>query len=144
MARLESYAGGATGLGGTVALRQTMDSKGGLLGEPGTTLDRATRPSVVYGVGSGLLSAALWWLDEKGTDTTPGGIDNAFWATHSLTALPSGAVSALLPVSAQSGDGSTQTVTRKSSMSRRDQQPAGGSAPRDAGGNSNSDYNPAE
>lgn len=146
MARLESYAGGVTGVGGTVALRQTMDKKGGLLGDPGSLLDRLTRPSVIYGVGTGALAGGLYWMDEnRRADTTPFGIDNTFWGTHALTGVTSGTVSALLPatVSPDGTNGGTQTVTRDRTMTRKDQKPAGGSEPEDAGGSGNPDFEPA-
>lgn len=143
MPKLEPIAGGAAGVGGTVALRELRDQDGGLLGQTGTVLDRATRPSVVYGAGTGALAAALWYLDnERIMETTPFGVDRSFWATHALTALPSGVASFLFPTSSADGDKDGETKTRTSSrvMRSTETKPAGGSAPKDAGGSGNGEY----
>lgn len=137
MAKLEPVAGGATGVGGTVLLRELKDQDGGVLGQSGTVLDRATRPSVLYALGTGLATGALWYADrERIMDTTPFGVDRSFWGTHAATAIPAGLASFLFPAS--TGTGGTQTQTKTSSRRRTNTNPAGGSQPADAGGSDSS------
>lgn len=110
-------AGGAVGIGLPVTLRETVDVRNGqavsLLGEPGSLLARLTSPSVSWGLGAGALTGALWWADVGG-DTL-----KDFYMAHTVTAIPSGAVSALMPKEASGGGGSGQTrsLTRQSTTS---------------------------
>lgn len=104
--------GGITGVGGTVALREFADVQmGPLLGTAGTTLGRISTPSVAYGLGTGLLALGGWWTLGRGSSKD-------FLLAHGITALPSGAVSALLPKSgttttaAAAGRSRTRTRTR--------------------------------
>lgn len=144
MATLEPVAGGTVGVGATVALRETVDERGGMLGKPGSLLDRLTRPSVLAGVGGGVITGALWYLDnERIYNTTPFGVDRSFWGTHALTAISSGAASALYPKPASSGSGGTQTKTQTRTLSPTNTEPAGGSQPADAGGSGDSRYDEA-
>lgn len=134
MPNLEPIAGGATGVGGTVLVRETQDQKGGLYGSAGSLTERMTRPSVLYGVGTGSIAGLLYYLDsERIMDTTPLGIDNSFWGTHALTAIPAGLVSAFFPVSGGSSNGTTQT---RSATRRVDTKS-------DAGGAEGADFEPA-
>lgn len=86
--------GGVTGVGGTVALREFVDVRNGqvttLFGDPGTTLGRLGRPSVVYGLGSGLAALGGWWLAGRS------GLSDFLFA-HGVTGIPSGAGSAVWP-----------------------------------------------
>jgi hypothetical protein len=81
----QRVAGGAFGAGGTLGARQILD-------EPGQ--NRYTQPSVLFGLGTGVLAGALWYTDVE----TPVVTDD-FWASHAMTALPSGALSLLFPKS---------------------------------------------
>jgi len=148
MATLESIGGGITGTGGTVALRETLDKNGGLLGQAGSIEERVTRPSVLYGAGTGLVAAGLWYLDDtRRMNTTPFGIDNMFWATHALSGIASGVASAIFPADTQTGggggNGSTQTRARRPGTPQARLEPAGGSEPEDAGGSGDGRYDPA-
>lgn len=112
MARLEAATGGTLGIGGTVAVREIYDHNGGLYGAAGSIMDRLTRPSVVFGVGSGLVASGLWYLDDQNImDTTPFGVSNDLWGVYGLTATASGAGSALVPASTSSSSASTSTAT---------------------------------
>jgi hypothetical protein len=144
MVNLEPIVGGSVGVGTTVALREMLDEEGGLVGNPGTVLDRLTRPSVLAGLGGGILTGALWYLDNEGImETTPFGVDNMFWATHSVTATSSGAASALFPKAAITPNDDTKTSASKRTVTPTDSTPAGGSEPEDAGGSGGSQYGEA-
>lgn len=128
--------GGVVGVGAPVALREFADVRNGqevsLIEGRGEMLARLTRPSVAWGLGVGGLSGLLWaagvgprWLHE-------------FYATHALTSIPIGAVSAAMPVTAGGGGGGgggtqgTQgTISRStpSSSSNGEFAPAGGTSP---------------
>lgn len=150
MAMLQPAAGGVLGVGGTVALREMFDQDGGLMGDQGTLLDRVTRPSVIYGVGSGAVAGALWYLDDsRMMNTTLGPIDNSLYATYSLTGVSSGAASALFPVDASGSpsnggnEGNEQSFTMTRSNGAEDLADAEGSPP-DAGGQSSGEFAPAQ
>lgn len=92
--RVQQFAGGGAGLGGTLAIRQYMD-------EPGQ--GRLMQPSVLYGLGTGVLASAMWWAD---IDVPL--IADEFWASHAMTALPSGMFMAAFPK--KSGTTTTEQV----------------------------------
>lgn len=106
-----------TGVGGTVSLREFVDvSQGPLVGSPGTTVGRVTVPSAAYGIGTGLLALGGWWVMGRGSLKD-------FLLAHGITAVPSGAVSALLPKSgttttAGAGTGG-RTRTRRGASARQ-------------------------
>lgn len=83
MATIMRYAGGAFGLGGSIALRQRFDSPG---------QGRLRQPSVLFGLGTGAVASAIYLT---GFDTPVVGSD--FWASHALTSLPAGAFFAAFP-----------------------------------------------
>jgi len=87
MARLQQFAGGAFGAGGTIALRETLD-------EPGQ--DTFKQPSTIFGVGTGLAAAGLWLGHEFGIVETPV-LDQDFWGAHAITATPTGLLFSRLP-----------------------------------------------
>lgn len=94
MARLEQFAGGAAGAGGTIAMRQFVD-------EPGTS--RLRQPSALYGLGTGALAGALWY-----TDFDVPFLGDDFWASHAISALPTGMLMAAFP--RQAGQTTTESV----------------------------------
>lgn len=98
MARLQQFAGGAFGAGGTIATREVF-------GEAGTS--RFRQPSVLFGLGTGAAAAALWWTNKTGRFETPV-LDESFWGSHAATALPAGALYAALP--AKPGATTTEQV----------------------------------
>lgn len=91
---VQRAAGGGAGLGGTLAARQFLD-------EPGQT--RLRQPSVLFGLGTGLLGAALWYTD---IDTPV--VDDDFWISHAMTSVPTAAFFAAFPK--QSGKTTVQQV----------------------------------
>lgn len=104
--------GGVVGVGAPVALREFADVQNGkevsLLGdEPDSPLSRATRPSVIWGVGAGMLSGLLWALD-----VGPSSFRD-FYLTHTLTGIPTGVASALLPKTAAETSGSSQATPQR-------------------------------
>lgn len=103
-------AGGVVGVGAPVALRETVDVRGGqefsLVGEQGSMLARLTRPSVAWGLGVGGVTGLLWLMDMGGRPLKD------FYLTHSLTAIPAGAASALMPREASGGGGTGTARTR--------------------------------
>lgn len=114
--------GGAVGVGGPATLREFADIQDGqpfsLIGDPGTTVGRLTRPSVAYGLGAGALTGVLY-LGGLG----PGALED-FYLAHTLTALPAGAASAALPKEAQNGGGgggggNTQAASQRMVRERR-------------------------
>lgn len=111
MAQLQRFVGGGTGLGGSLASRQFFD-------EPGQ--NRFLQPSVIYGLGTGVLAGTLWWTD---IDTPV--IEDDFWASHALTAIPTGAFFAAFPKR------SNQTTAQQV----REALVGGGSRGRTGGGN---------
>lgn len=107
---LPTVGGGAIGVGATAAIREFADVQDGqpfsLVGDdPTSTIGRLTRPSVAYGLGAGALSGILY-LGGLG----PNSLED-FYLAHTLTALPSGAISAALPKEATDG-GSTASPQR--------------------------------
>lgn len=106
--------GGAVGVGAPAILREFADVQNGqpfsLLGEPGSTLFRLTRPSVAWGLGAGAATGLLWMLSAG-----PDALED-FYMAHTITALPSGALSAALPVEASGNGGGGQ---QQSGMPRR-------------------------
>lgn len=107
--------GGVSGVGGVVALRETVDVLGGqqttLVGEPGTTLGRLSRPSVAWGLGGGSLGALWWGLDAMtGVDMIPDlAADFGLW--WGLTGIPAGLASALMPKQPTTSGGSTAAAS---------------------------------
>jgi len=90
MARLQQTAGGAFGLGGTLAARQFLD-------QPGQ--NRFTQPSVLFGLGTGVLASALWYT---GLDTvTP--LSDEFWGSHAMSSIPTGMFFLAFPKQANQG-----------------------------------------
>jgi|APHM01.1.fsa_nt_gi hypothetical protein len=87
MAEATQFAGGATGLGGTVAARQFLDTPG---------RNRFVQPSALYGVGTGLLAGALWFT---GADSITG-LPDSFWGSHAITSIPAGVFSVIFPTRA--------------------------------------------
>lgn len=87
MARIQELGGAATGIGGTVALRQIADTPDG---------SRYRQPSVLYGLGTGLLASGMYFADQFGFVNTPM-VDSSLFATHAMTATPSGMFSAAFP-----------------------------------------------
>lgn len=86
MATLEKAAGGVAGGGGTVALRQFLD-------KPTNTWWK--QPSVMYGLGTGLLGAGVWWAGNNRMINVPMSASD-FFGGHAATALPAGLISAFL------------------------------------------------
>jgi len=127
--------GAGVGVGAPVALREFADVQDGqemsLLGSPGSLEARLTRPSVLWGLGAGTVTGALWFMD-----VGPSWLQE-FALGHALSGVPAGAVSAAFPVSAGSGSGSGS-----SSPSGRTPHPV---PPAVGSGNSNngSDFDPA-
>lgn len=112
---LPAVGGGAVGIGGVAGLREFADLQNGqpfsLVGEPGSTVGRLTRPSVAFGLGAGALTGLLY-LGGLG----PNALED-FYLGHTLTAIPSGAVSAALPKEATStSNGSTAAARRQRAM----------------------------
>jgi len=97
MADLQRYGGGAFGLGGTLAARQYLDEPSG---------NRFTQPSVLFGLGTGALAAGLYLADIQ----TPV-VRDEFWASHAITALPTGGFYAAFPK--QQGESTVEQVRRK-------------------------------
>lgn len=95
--------GGVVGVGAPVALRELADVRDGrevsIIGEPGSLMARLTRPSVAWGLGAGSITGALWMLGAG-----PRWLQD-FYLTHTLTGIPSGAVSALVPRESPTGGG---------------------------------------
>mgnify|MGYP000102451346 CR=1 FL=1 len=87
MARLQQFAGGAFGAGGTIAIRET-------LGGPDYT--RWRQPSVLFGLGTGALATGLWYTNKSGRFETPV-LGEDFWGAHALTSVPAGLLYAALP-----------------------------------------------
>jgi hypothetical protein len=87
MSRLQQFGGGAFGAGGTIAAREFAD-------EPGDS--RFAQPSVLFGLGTGTLAAALYAGHRLGRIETPV-LEEDFWGAHALTALPTGAFYAAFP-----------------------------------------------
>jgi hypothetical protein len=87
MARLQQFAGGAFGAGGTIALRETLDT-------PGQSAFR--QPSTIFGLGTGLAAAGLYLGHRVGAVDTPV-LDQDFWGAHALTALPTGLLFSQVP-----------------------------------------------
>jgi len=118
---LPMVGGGALGVGMPFGLREFADVQDGeafsLLGNPGSTLHKLTRPSVAYGLGMGALTGALY-LVSAGPDSL-----EDFYLAHSATAIPSGIASAVLPVEAPGGgSGQTAGMGRSRSSPSRSQQ----------------------
>jgi len=111
MARLQQYAGGAFGAGGTISARQFLDEAG---------QNRLTQPSVLFGLGTGVLAGALWFTDVE----TPVFRDE-FWASHAMTAIPTGAFYAAFPK--KSGTSTTEQVRSLLSSSGSGGTSSGGS-----------------
>lgn len=108
---LPQIGGGIVGVGAPAALRETADVQvGPLVGDPGSTLARVSRPSVAWGLGVGGLTGALWAMD-VGPDEL-----HDFYLAHSLTAIPTGAISALLPKQAPTAQarGSSPITSQRS------------------------------
>lgn len=136
MARLEQFGGGAAGAGGTLAMRQYVD-------EPGQS--RLKQPSALFGLGTGALAAGLWY-----TDLNTPFIGDDFWASHAITALPTGMFMAAFPK--QAGQTTTESVKEalptllggrsSTSGSGRQRQASGQSATVEvSGGSGGGDYN---
>lgn len=87
MARLQQFAGGALGAGGTIAVRET-------LGAP--DYGRWRQPSVLFGLGTGALATGLWYTNRSGRFETPV-VGEDFWGAHALTSVPAGLLYAALP-----------------------------------------------
>lgn len=130
---LPAIGGGGLGVAAPAALREFADVQDGqqfsLLGQPGSTIGRLTRPSVAWGLGMGSLTGLLWWADAG-----PSMLED-FYLAHTVTAIPAGAASAALPVEAPSsgggGGGSAQTVSppRETRPSTNDFASADGTSP---------------
>lgn len=117
MAQLQRFAGGGTGLGGSLAARQFLD-------EPGQ--NRFLQPSVIYGLGTGALASALWYTD---IDTPV--IDDDFWVSHALTSVPTGAFFAAFP----------RRANQTTAQQVREALSGGGGMGGGDGGNGNGDAN---
>lgn len=82
-----STGGLVSGAGGTVVLRERLDRPGD---------DRITRPSVIYGVGTGLAGFGIHALANMGRINIPESAMPTI-ESHSSAALVSGVFSALYP-----------------------------------------------
>lgn len=106
---LPSIGGGAVGIAAPATLREFADVQDGqeftLLGDPGTTVGRLTRPSVAWGLGAGALTGVLYWMGAG-----PSALED-FYLAHTVTAIPTGLVSAALPREAPGGSGGGSTAT---------------------------------
>lgn len=148
MARLQTISGGVLGAGGTVALRQTMDTQDGqpnnFLGEPNSIQGRLSRPSVIYGLGGGLLSGALVYADRERYIDTPDMLDGVFEGLM-YSGIPAGVASAVFPAEA-SQESSTSTQAVQQRISKSEFQDAGGEMKEEKGGTSDTSdmYAPAE
>lgn len=128
---MTTIGGGVVGVGAPALLRETADVQNGqafsLIGDPGSTLARVSRPSVVWGLGVGGLTGALWVAD-----VGPSWLHD-FYMAHAITAIPTGAVSALLPKQAGA---STAAASSRSQRALRESRP--GSSP-----SGNGEFGPA-
>lgn len=120
-------AGGVTGVGVPVVLRETVDDEvGPLLGESGTTLARVTKPSAAWGIGGGAATAALWWADMTVLmDRIPDGASE-FFMWHAMTGIPTGVASAVL------GDGGGGELAEPGTRRRLEETGGGGGSPDNA------------
>lgn len=134
---LDSIAGGTVGVGAPVVLRETADVRGGepisLLGAPGSALARATRPSVAWGVGVGSLTGALWWMDVGGKALQD------FYLAHTVTGIPTGLASALMPKQVGSGSAGEQVVRSLSEL-----RPGSTGSPNNGESQSSDEFAPAD
>lgn len=112
--------GGIVGVGGPLALREVADEQfGPLAGVPGSILARLTTPSVLWGLGTGAATGALWALD-VGPDAL-----QKFYLTHSATSIPTAVASAAFPKAGGSG-GDAQAQRQRTLAETR---PSSGSSP---------------
>lgn len=84
MANLQRYGGGAAGVAAPVAARQFLD-------EPGQS--RLTQPSVLAGVGTGVLAGGLYLTDAVDVPV----VGDDFLAAHAITSTPLGLFYAAFP-----------------------------------------------
>lgn len=121
MATLQTAAGGVLGAGGTTALYKTMDMQDGepnnLLGDPDSITGRLSRPSVLFGLGGGLFSAGMWYLDNERIVNTPDALDG-LWQGMVYGGVPAGAAAALFPAEGEEEEAQTETQTM--TLSRKD------------------------
>lgn len=100
---LPMIGGAGVGVGAPATLREFVDVQDGqpfsIVGEPGSTLGRLSRPSVAWGLGAGTATGLLWWLTD---DMNP---LNDFLFAHTVAAIPTGAASAALPKEGSGGGG---------------------------------------
>ena len=122
MARLQQFAGGAFGAGGTIALRETLDT-------PGQSALR--QPSTIFGLGTGLAAAGLYVGNRFGLVDTPV-LDQDFWGAHALTALPTGLLFSQVPKQ----QGATTTEQLVSEFNRLVGRAGGGNGMTGGGGGS--------
>lgn len=131
---LPQIGGGVVGVAGPAALRETADVQmGPLVGSQGSTLARVSHPSVVWGVGAGAATGALWALD-----VGPSHLQD-FYLAHSITAIPTGLLSALLPKGSAGGGGDPASqITGGIQRAMTDASPSGNGTGEfaDAGGSS--------
>lgn len=103
--------GGVVGVGAPALLRETMDVQNGqevsLVGDPGSTLARLSRPSAAWGLGVGAVTGALWSMN-----VGPSWFQD-FALAHAIAAIPTGAVSALLPKQAASAQATAQARSQR-------------------------------
>lgn len=87
--------GGAVGVGAPAVLREFADVQNNqpfsLIGDPGSMLHRISRPSVVWGLGVGGVSGALYMVSAG-----PEALED-FYLAHALTSIPTGVLSAIFP-----------------------------------------------
>lgn len=105
--------GGMVGVGAPVALREFVDvQQGPLVTGQGDLVARATTPSVLYGLGGGALSGLLWWAG-----VGPNWLEDLYLA-HTVTAIPTGIASAVLPKGSGGGGGGSAAGVRRTQTRR--------------------------
>lgn len=94
--RVALVGGGGVGVGVTSTLRETADVRNC---QPNYLIDHSNprvreflKPSAAVGIGTGLVTGALWQLDLGSR------LVQDFAMAHTATALPSGIISGLFPV----------------------------------------------
>lgn len=98
--------GGMVGVGAPVALREFADvQQGPIVGDQGEMVARLTTPSVAYGLGAGTLTGILW-----AAGVGPNWLEDLYMA-HTITAIPTGIASAVLPKEGGGGGGGGSAAT---------------------------------
>lgn len=95
MSDLAIPVGGVTGAGATVGVREFFDLNADgtprhLIGTPGSVVGRVGRPSALYGLGTGTLATAGWWMTDRG-------MAHDFLLAHGLTGLAAGLAMVAMP-----------------------------------------------